>query len=149
MLQNGYRQSRWAARIAVTAFTLVLGTLVFCGFAAASPKPGGAAPAAPGKDPVCMQVYQHTFDEVFQAVLETSERKGYPLLDKDKEKGTISVSADKHIDFYIHVEALNTKPETRVTIDPKYKGFKVSSGAQREFSENFLKELLKVLSTYH
>jgi len=96
-----------------------------------------------------MQVYQHTFDEVFQAVLETSERKGYPLLDKDKEKGTISVSADKHIDFYIHVEALNTKPETRVTIDPKYKGFKVSSGAQREFSENFLKELLKVLSTYH
>jgi len=128
---------------------LVLGVLVFGGYAASSPKPGGAPPAAPGKDPVCIQVYQHTFDEVFQAVLETSERMGYPLLDKDKEKGRISVSADKHIDFYIHVEVLNTKPETQVTIDPKFKGFKISSGAQREFAEKFLKELLKVLSTYH
>ena len=149
MLQNEHGRSHWVGRVAVIAFALVLGALVFCGFAGALPKPGGAPPAAPGKDPVCIQVYQHTFDEVFQAVLETSERKGYALLDKDRDKGTISVSADKHIDFYIHVEALNTKPETRVTIDPRFKGFKISSGAQREFAENFLKELLKVLSTYH
>jgi len=106
------------------------------------------APGAPGKDPVCVQIYQHTYDEVFQGVLEASERNGYPLLDKDKDKGTIVVSRDKHIDFYIHVEPLNTKPETQVTINPKYKGFKLSNQAQREFAENFLRELLKVLSRY-
>ncbi len=55
--------------------------------------------------------------------------------------------------FNIHVEALNTKPETRVTIQSKWH-FKKTwlGGVDKESFSNvvnsFLSELQKVLSTY-
>jgi hypothetical protein len=108
-------------------------------------------PAARAKDKPedFTRIYQNTYDEVFQATEQTIERKGYSVIEKDKDKGTISsTTTNSHINLYVHVEVLNNTPETRVTIIPTYKGFKISSGAQREFAENFLTELQKVLSTY-
>ena len=144
MLQNEHESFCWAKRAGVIAVALILGILIFGVYGAPS------ASAAPNKDKEFTQVYQHTYDEVFQAIQETVERKGYFVTDKDKDKGTVTAtSSNRKVDFYIHVETLNTKPETRVTVIPKLKGSKLFGSGLAQDSEDFLKELQKVLSTYH
>lgn len=150
MLQDKYEYFPWAKRAGVTAFALLLGVLIFAGYTAASPKPGGALPAAPNKDKTqeLTRVFDHTYDEVFQASLEAIERSGLFASAKDKEKGTISGSGNYpftgnggtgyvEITFDIHIEILSTKPETRITINAKAKGFGGSSFAKR-FNPLFL-----------
>lgn len=144
MTENGRTRYRSLGRLSVMALAALLGALVFGGFAAPSTS------GAPNKDKEFTQVYQHTYDEVFQAIQETVERKGYFVTDKDKDKGTfIATSSNRKVDFYLHVETLNTKPETRVTIIPKLRGSKLFGSGLAQDSEDFLKELQKVLATYH
>ncbi len=106
------------------------------------------------------QTYQHTYDEVFQASKKTIERKGWFITASDKDKGIISGTmtmgtAIGKDSFNIHVEALNTKPETRVTLQVKYYykkqwgvSYKVMEQPGRSGINSFLSELQKVLSTY-
>jgi hypothetical protein len=150
MLQNKIEFFRYSKRTAIAAFVLLLGVLILYGNAASLPKPGGALPAGSSKE--VSRVYQHTYDEVFQASQEAIERMGLFLVDKDKDKGTISGNgvykwAGKDCTFDIHIEALNTKPETRVTINAKVKGIVV--GSEAKLKADFLAMLQQVLSTYH
>jgi len=157
MLQNEHGRSRWAGRVAVVAFALVVSILILGGYAASSPKPGGAPPAAPKKDAASSQVYQHTYDEVFQASQEAIERMGLFLVNKDKDKGTLNGNGPYQepgftgtfkMTFDILIETLNTKPETRLTISTQAKGM-VASHELKSFNQRFLSEVQKVLSTYH
>jgi hypothetical protein len=143
----------------VVAVALVLGVLIFGGYAAAVPKPGGAPPAAPSKDKdqVFTQIYLHTYDEVFQASLEAIERMGLFVTAQDKDKGTISgkgshqqkgVQLPRDWTFDIHIETLSTKPETRVTINASSRGWVLAS-EKAAFKQDMASELQKVLSTYH
>ncbi len=116
MLQKEHELISYATRTGSIAFVLVLGILSFGGHAASLPRPGGAPPAAPKKDHVFTQVYQYTYDEVFQAIQEHLARTGTSITAKDKDKGTIQATVSKHEFFDIHVETLNTKPETKVTL---------------------------------
>jgi hypothetical protein len=150
----------YAKRPAFIALALVLGALIFCGFATSWPKPGGTAlPAAPNKDKdqAFTQVYQHTYDEVFQASLEAIERMGLFVTAQDKDKGTISgkgshqqkgVQLPRDWTFDIHIETLSTKPETRVTINASSRGWVLAS-EKAAFKQDMASELQKVLSTYH
>lgn len=105
------------------------------------------------------QVYQHAYDEVFQACQDAIERKGWFVTDKDKDKGTISGKAPatyfSAFVFSMHIESLNTKPETRVTINghSAQKGrFLVGANTRNEVHQNevgLITEVQKVLSTYH
>jgi hypothetical protein len=85
MLQNRNDRFWWAKRVGFTALVLVLGVLIFGGYATCLPKPGGAVPAVPGKDKdqESTRVFQHTYDEVFQASQEAIERMGLFLIAKD------------------------------------------------------------------
>ncbi|MGD1019427.1 MAG: hypothetical protein ABSA12_08920 [Verrucomicrobiia bacterium] len=113
------------------------------------------------------QVYQHTYDEVFQACQEAIERLGFVVTDMDKDKGTIS-GRDDHFDgskytFSMHVETLNTKPETSITFNGHYNekwGGMIavmtlggaSNIAQRQSIANLgrlASEVQQVLATYH
>jgi hypothetical protein len=118
------------------------------------------APGAPKKDKDQGQefthTFQHTYDEVFQATQEAFERLGYSVT--DKEKGTISGNGvipggtTLRCTFAIHIEALNTKPETRVTMNIKSgkTGWLTSrSGVEQEFDQRLSSEIQKVLASYH
>lgn len=142
----------WAKRAGVTAFALMLGALIFGGY------DWSFANAAPqqDKDQKYTRVYPNTYDEVFQASQETVARMGLFVADKDKDKGTVNGNGrynpdggpiSKNCTLDIHIEALNTKPETRVTIHAKVKG--VISGWEGPLKDRFLIELQKVLATYH
>jgi hypothetical protein len=106
-----------------------------------------------------MQVYQHTYDEVFQACQEAIERKGWFVTDQDKDKGTIgghiASSSPMVFIFVMHIEPLNTKPQTRVTINAHWskKLFLGNSSAIRantlSTAGGLLSEVQKVLATYH
>jgi len=148
MLQNKNEFSWHATRGAVVGFVLVLGALVLGGFA------GPLASGAPNNDKhkTATRIYQHTYDEVFQASLEAIERMGLFVEDKDKDKGTISGNgvykwAGKDCTFDIHIEAINTSPETRVTINAKVKG--IIPGSESKLKADFLAMLQQVLATYH
>jgi hypothetical protein len=152
MFQNKHEFFWYAGRAVVTAFVLMVGALIFGGYG------GSLANAVPqqDKDQKYTRVYPHTYDEVFQASQETIERMGLFVADKDKDKGTINGNGrynpdggpiSKNCTLDIHIEALNTKPETRVTIHAKVKG--VISGWEGPLKDHFLIELQKVLSTYH
>jgi hypothetical protein len=143
----------YARRAGVTAFALMLGALIFGGFA------GPSASGSPSKDKEFTQVYQHTYDEVFQASLEAIERMGYFVTAKDKEKGTISGNGifnvmgsmgpvGKKSTFDIYIETLNTKPETRVTINATVKGV-IGGGASNTLKQQLSSEVQRVLATYH
>jgi len=147
----------YAKRAGVIAVVLVLGVLILCGSATSSPKTGGTAlPAAPRKDDTSSQVYQHSYDEVFQASQETIERMGMFVGAKDKDKGAISGNGSYqvpgggrfNVNFDILIETLNTKPETRVTINAKAKGM-FAGMVEKGFKLRFLGDLQQVLSTYH
>jgi hypothetical protein len=132
---------------------------MFAGYAASSPRPGRALPATPNKDKdlESTQVFQHTYDEVFQASQEAIERMGVFVGAKDKDKGTISgdclyqpppAGGKYKLTYDILIETLNTKPETRVTINAKAKAM-MAGTVEKGFKLRFLSELQKVLSTYH
>lgn len=126
------------------------------------PRPGGARPAVPGKDKdeAPSQVYQHSYDEVFQASLETIERMGLFVTDKDKDKGTISGNGEYHypcgaavpcggkLTFEVNIETVSAKPEVRVTMRPKFL-MHITRGPRLTFPPDFFIQLQKVMSTYH
>jgi len=110
------------------------------------------------------QIYNHTFDEVFQACQEVIERQGRFIAEKDDAQGTISIKPavgqpvgrlDAHFVCQIRIETVSTVPETRVTI-------RVHTAAQKHFWYNPLEinkfghqtanetlvYLQKVLATY-
>jgi hypothetical protein len=159
MLHKKHESSGYAKLAGVIAVALVLGVLIFGGYAAALPKPGGVPPAAPNKDKdkQFTQVYQHSYDEVFQASQEAIERMGCFVTNADKDKGVISGNGRCargapgymfKVDFEIRIESVSTKPETRVTVNAQSKGW--GRGAIKEnFKDDFSRELQKVLSTYH
>src|SRR5208337_462606 len=158
MVQSGRDSFRSAKRAAVTTIAVVLGVLIFGGYAVSSPKPGGARPAPPNKHQDSTKVYEHTYDEVFQACGEAIERMGLFVTAKDKDKGTISgggkytvqgaTTGTGQITFDLHIEAISTKPETRLTAHAQAKGI-LSKGYDWAFVDNFRVEVHKVLSTYH
>lgn len=152
----------YAKRAGVIGVALVLGLLAFGSYAAALPKPGGALPALPNsdKDQESTRVFQHTYDEVFQASQEAIERMGLFLIAKDKDKGTINgngkwqaqrpaAGVGCKCSFDIHIETLNTKPETQVTINAKGGCALQHSLDMNSLKSYFFSELQKVLSTYH
>ncbi len=148
--------SSYAKRAGVTAFALMLGVLIFGGNATSLPRYGTPLPPA-AKDDTSSQVYQHTYDEVFQASQEASERLGYSVTAKDKDKGTISGNgafdpqngmAPTQCTFDILIETLNAKPETRLTINVKAKSM-FGGRVEKAFKLRFLGEVHKVLSTYN
>jgi hypothetical protein len=126
------------------------------------------ASGAPKKDQdqETTRIYQHTYDEVFQASQEAIERLGCFVTDKDK--GTVSGSVQiiqkpgsDPVDypFDLHIEALNTKPETRVTINtdkwksirwrgPTFSGWQIKA-KESSFKVKLMSELQKTLATYH
>jgi len=141
MGRNACRQSRCrvGATVGKLVFMLVALTVAFS-------VPG----AAKDKDEGSTQIYQHTYDEVFQASQETIERMGLFVTNKDKDKGMISGKGDftvqawtKKCTFDIYIETISTKPETRVTIKPK-----IALGYAHNLTTRFFGELQKVLSTY-
>jgi len=105
------------------------------------------------------QVYQHTYDEVFQACQEAIERLGWFLTDKDTNKGTITGHNKEYFRgsgifvFGMHIESLNTKPETRVTINSHWTKKKPWLEDRKQYTQGFEDNLSstvqKVLSTYH
>lgn len=151
MFQKTHELFSYAKRAGVIAVALVLGVLIFGGYGAPS------ASAAPSKDKSqeMTWVYSHTYDEVFQATQETIERMGLFVAAKDKDKGTISgngrYGGGPAITFDVRIEAVNTKPETRVTIS----NLKVKTDFldrpvfAKRFNGEFPVELQKVLATYH
>jgi hypothetical protein len=153
--------SSYAKHAGGIALALALVVLIFGGFAASSPKPGGRAlPAAPKKDDTSSQVYQHTYDEVFQASLEAIERLGLFVAAQDKDKGTVSGNGayrmqcvagpcDMNVTFGIRIQTVSTKPETRVTIDATRHGMTGHGEGITQFKNAFLRAVQQVLSTYH
>jgi hypothetical protein len=153
MIQTKHELLWYAKRTGVTAFVLMLGALIIGGFAG----PSASGSPSNDKDKEFTRVYQHTYDEVFQASLEAIERLGMFVTAKDKDKGTIAgngkTSASITVYFDIHIEAVNTTPETRVTINATAKGGGVCPGCKSAnmnyFKDHFSTELQKVLATYH
>lgn len=150
MLRNDHGRSRCPVGATVGKLAGVLVVLTVASL----------APGAPPKDndEQSTRICSHTYDEAFQAAQETIERMGLYVTDKDKDKGTISGNGKyKRLDwdhlnkytFDIHIETLNTKPETRVTINAKTGGVMgIRSLKENALKEDFLSELQKVLSTY-
>jgi ankyrin repeat protein len=103
------------------------------------------------------RIYQHTYDEVFQASQKAIERMGYFVTAQDKDKGTISGNGifytktsvgikGRKCTFDIHIETLNAKPETRVTINANVEVWGASASSR--LKERFSNELQNVLATY-
>ena len=93
------------------------------------------------------RVYQHTYEEVFEAALTAIEREGLFVTDKDKNKGIIDGSAyGGQVVFTLHVESLNTNPETQVTLNTHWT--KKVNRRSINPSFNVLITIQKVLSTY-
>jgi len=110
------------------------------------------ASGAPNKDKdkgqEFTQVYWHTYDEVFQASQVAIERLAYFVTGMDKDKGTISGNTDSgRVTFDLHIEALNTKPQSRVTI--KVESTTRFKAVIPATADRIFKELQKVLATYH
>src|SRR5208283_4156714 len=156
MLQLKHEFFCSAKRTVFAAIFLVLGALILGGFAG----PSASGSPSNDKDKEFTRVYQHTYDEVFQASLETIERLGIFVTAKDRDKGTIAGNGHSNattpltVYFDIHIEAVNTSPETRITINTTAKGSLpfcpgCKSGNMAQFKDHFSTELQKVLSTYH
>lgn len=155
MLQNKNDRFWWANCPGVIAMALALGILIFGVYGA----PSVSAAPNKDKDEAFTRVYQHTYDEVMQASLEAIERMGMFVTAKDKDKGTITgyghiSGLGVDVSFEIHIEAVNTTPETRVTINTTAKGGGAfcpgcKSDGKKQFKARFSTELQKVLSTYH
>jgi hypothetical protein len=154
MRGNECRQSRSIAGAVIGRLALIALVVLI-----AAPVNSGASKNE--KDQETTRIYQHTYDEVFQASQEAIERMGMFLENKDKEKGTISGSGvykgaggPTHtitIKFDIRIETVSTKPETRVTVNAKAKGgpFGGDGGWGKHFVLDYMGEVQKVLATYH
>jgi hypothetical protein len=119
------------------------------------------ASSAFGKDKAeeSSATFTHTYDEVFQAAQEATERLGLFVTNTDKNRGVVSGKGvysggqaaqwPMKLTFDVHIETVSPKPETRVTIDvqrkAKISGRGVSSNV---FKSAYLSELQKVLATY-
>jgi len=156
-LRNGCGGSRCPVGASVGKLAVMLVVLTVATWAPGAPNPDKDK----DNDQPSIWVYQHTYDEVFQASLEAIERMGLFVTDKDKDKGTISGSGNTVIrggirptpwTFDIQIEALNTKPETRIKIDCRSqldrKG-KRNLGFEAYFRRDLSSEVQKVLATYH
>jgi len=140
MLWNECRRSRCRVGATVGKLAVILVVLTVASWAPGAPKKDK------DQDQEFTPVYQHTVDEVFQASQEAIERLGWFVTDKDKDKGTISGYHPAYkTAFDIHIEALNTKPETRVTITvkTKYRNFR------KDIEQRLPTQIQKVLATYH
>jgi hypothetical protein len=145
---------------------VMLLVLTFVSCATDAPAPGMDTDVHCGEQQIT-RVYQHTYDEVFQACQEAIERLGWSITDKDSDKGTINgfgtinvfnapaAEKSKGI-FSLHVETLNTKPEVSVTFNGHYTRKSVlllSDSTYKEFIRGGLgklsDEVQKVLATYH
>jgi len=144
MPRNEFAQFRSLSPLVVAGLAVTLTVLLAVPFA-----PTASAKDNPGDS---TRIYTHTYDEVFQASQEAIERMGMFVTDKDKDKGTISGNGDSRaagsgqrfrVDFEIHIEAVSTKPETRVSINTK-----CHKWAEKGFKADFLSELQRTLSTY-
>jgi hypothetical protein len=143
--ENEGGRSRWVGSIAISAFALVLGVLIFGGYGAS------VANGAPGKDKGedFTRVYRYTYDEVFAATQDAIERLGWSVTNADKDKGTITGRGIYHKNsntFEIHVETVSPKPETRMTVVQIKTGIFFSNG-KLEAGQLF-SEVQKVLVTY-
>jgi hypothetical protein len=120
------------------------------------------APAAPAKDTdeQTTQIYQHTYDEVFQAAQDSIERLGCAVKNADKDKGIITGDGvcatgpgghTHKVAFDMLIETVSPKPETRVTINvTSISIFKPDKKSlQMKFTADMFREMHKVLSTYH
>jgi len=154
MLQTKNESFWYAKRALITALALAVGALVLGGFAA----PFASGVPNNDKHKTATKIYQHTYDEVFQASLETIERMGLFVEDKDKDKGTISGNGRympkgwqylMSFTFDIHVESVSTKPETRLTINFKKHGGAGMGREEDQFGYEFVGQVQQVLSTYH
>jgi hypothetical protein len=158
MHRNKYGQSQ--CRVGVTIGKLALITLVALTATFLSP-PVQAKDKLPEET---SQVYQHTYDEVFQASQDAIERLGCFVTAADKGSGTITgggkcatyhacPGASLKVDFQMKIETVSAKPETRVSVDAKTKGefgaYACVGGARKNFKDLLLNEVQKVLSTYH
>jgi hypothetical protein len=127
--------------LAVAILVVVLGALATVSFSS----------SAFGKnklDEECTdtRIYQHTYDEVFQAAQDAIERKGWFVTNADKDKGTISGHMESpKVTLEIHVEPVSPKPETRVT-------FSIMCNSKYRYRmqpvNSFLSLVQKVLATY-
>lgn len=157
MRRNEYGRSRNRAGMAVAKLALIILVVL-----TAAPLAAGASKKDKGEDgnyypQELTGVYQHSYDEVFQASQEAIERLGWFVTDNDKDKGTISgkkntsASDTQRFIFRIHIESLNTKPETKITINAHWnkKGNYIREPSTREFEEKLATMLQKVLATYH
>jgi hypothetical protein len=122
------------------------------------------APGAPNKDKdqneESTQIYQHTYDEVFQAAQDSIERLGCAVKNADKDKGIITGDGvcatgpgghTHKVAFDMLIETVSPKPETRVTINvTSISIFKPDKKSlQMKFTNDMFSELHKVLATYH
>ena len=145
------RPQSWGCAVAtfVAAVLVVLMTIPFARVASAKDNPEKFT-----------RVYQHSYDEVWEAAIEAVERKGLSAVDRDKDKGTITGTGkyEGHpgpgqtryvqMDFEIFIESVNPKPETRMTIREIHtKGF-LSGTYRGSFADGLLAEVQKVLATY-
>ncbi len=146
MLQNKHKLLWYAKRAGVAALVLVLGALIFCGCGAP------VASGAPGKDNPddFSRVFNHTYDEVFQASQDAIERIGWFITKADKDKGIITgygMNGNNKNTFEIQIEAVSQKPETRAAIALKTIHF-LTGVERRGLATKFFVELQKVLVTY-
>ena len=150
MRRNEYGRSRCPAGVTVGTLAVILVVMTVSCLAPGASKSD--------KDQEFTRIYQHTYDEVFQASQKAIERMGYFVTAKDKDKGTISGNGifytktsvgikGRKCSFDIHIETLNTSPQTRVTINATVKCIGGWAPANT-LKETFLTELQKVLSTY-
>jgi len=152
MRQKECGQSRCTAGVTVGKLALVMLVVLTaaCLFPAAQAKdkPEGST-----------RVYPYTYAEIFQASLDAMGRIGMYVSASDKEKGTISGKGGdctplgsymrNTCDLEIHIEAVSTKPETRVTLEAKKHKFgNLVVHVERDFKEKYFVELQKVLATY-
>ena len=104
---------------------------------------------SPKDHPEYTWITQHTYDNVFQASQEACARRRELVTASDKDKGTIRCEGHSNHGLYIfevHIKALNTKPETRVTINANVEVW--GAPAANRLKERFSNELQNVLATY-
>ncbi len=149
------RQSRSSINLAAAGLVVAITVLTVAFFFPAAQTKANDK----GKSDDFTRVYEHTYDEVFQASIERIERMGMFVTAKDKDKGQISgdgmytssnggIVRTIKMAFDIHIATVSAKPETQVTIRAKAKGMIETGWMERNFKNDFLVGLQKVLATY-
>jgi len=145
MEKNENQRLRFQARSAVAVMAVTLSVLATAGLAYAG-NPKDKKPNDNKEE--ATQVYNHTYDEVFQAAQERIERNGWFIDKADKDKGIIITAAiDKKCPIDIHIESVSPKPETRVTVRWRCQGWALRHYSH-DLGDGYLSGLQKVLATY-